>query len=604
MPALDPIVGNLGENRAKHLLRRLTYGYNKADVNAFASMNINTALNNLLSFTIPANPRSYTGEDWTNPANPPAPNEEDFRQEEALRTWWIGRMYEDNTALEKLTFFLHTIITTKRGVVGNSRFLYYQNQLFRRYLINDFTNTNPNFNRYNQFILKASLENSMLVFLDGRINERGRPNENFARELLELFTIGKGETRGIGDYTNYTENDIKEAAKVLTGWKTDPFFSRDPNFISANIDPDTGLPTGLVRVNNDGIAFLHDNTTKQVLGATIAPNPALLSPTGQPTPTSAEDEVRQLIAAIFNKRDTDNIALAAKYFVRRLYRFFVHWDITPQIEASIIVPLALQMQSEGFRIANVMRRLFASEHFFEFGVTSNNGQFDDKFGAMIKSPLDLTLGLMRYFRTLLNIPSHDSNYSAFYEKMGLMTRTLNEMGLDFLEPYDVAGYEPYHQAPNYNRNWITANSLANRYKFVKDLLDGNLGFTFDVYTDWARNQTLSEITDAMATAATTIAVGTPPTNIRLAKDLARHIAREFLPLFIENSELTEKRMNFFAFYHIRDIAGFNPNDPDSRFTAWLLGWGNPNPAIVESNARGPLKALLSSILQSPEYQLF
>ncbi|MCS6796176.1 MAG: hypothetical protein NZ516_09450, partial [Raineya sp.] len=70
------------------------------------------------------------------------------------------------------------------------------------------------------------------------------------------------------------------------------------------------------------------------------------------------------------------------------------------------------------------------------------------------------------------------------------------------------------------------------------------------------------------------------------------------------SEITDKRMNYFAFYHIRDIAGVNPNDPDSRFNAWVFGWNSNNPAVIESNARGPLKALLGAILQSPEYQLF
>jgi uncharacterized protein (DUF1800 family) len=599
MPALDPITGNLGENRAKHLLRRLTFGYSKADVNTFQGININTALNQLLSFTMPTPPRSFTGADWTNPANKPQANEEDFKQEEAFRIWWLGKMYEDNTAFEKLTFFLHTIITTKRGVVGNSRFLYYQNQLFRRYLFNDFTNTNPNFNRYHQLILKASLDNSMLIFLDGRTNEKGLPNENFARELLELFTLGKGETRGAGDYTNYTENDIREAAKALTGWKTDDFFNPASNINTATIDPDTGLPTGVVRVNQFGEAFLHDNTIKQVLGVNIIPNPALLTPTGQPTAASALDEVVQLINAIFNKRDTDNISLAAKYFVRRLYRFFVHHEITPAVETNIIVPLAFQMQSEGFRISGVMRRLFASEHFFEFGTSSNNGQFDDKFGAMIKSPLEVTLGLMRYFRSMLasQIPTHDSNYAGFYEKMSMMTGVLMEMGLDFLEPYDVAGYEPYHQAPNYQRNWITTNNLANRYKFVRDLFEGNLGFGVDVYA-WAKNTALSGITNTIATTPTVVG------GISVAKDLARHVAREFLPLYQENSEITEKRMNYFAFYHIRDIAGVNPNDPDARFNAWVFGWNSANPAIIESNARGPLKALLGAILQSPEYQLF
>ena len=83
----------------------------------------------------------------------------------------------------------------------------------------------------------------MLVYIDGRLNINQWPNENFAREMLELYSIGKGPQIGDGNYTNFTEQDIKEAARVLSGYKNDITFT--------NIDTDTNIPIGKLEL--DGI---------------------------------------------------------------------------------------------------------------------------------------------------------------------------------------------------------------------------------------------------------------------------------------------------------------------------------------------------------------
>lgn len=598
-----PQISTLNLAQAKHLLRRATFGANRAKIQSFVGLGIATAINNLTNspnFTMPPDPINENGVNWT--MTKPQPEEEDFKNEENIKAWWLSRMYEDDTALEKLTFFLHTIITTKRGVVGSSRFLYHQSKMFRQYLVNEFTNSgNPNFRNYKDFIREMILENSMLIFLDGRINEKGLPNENFARELFELFTLGKGETIGVGNYTNYTEDDIKEAARVLTGWTTDDYFSTNQAVTTPNLSAATGLPTGKAKTNTlaGGVefAYAHDNGTKTVLGRTIT------SPT-TPTPLSAYQEIVDLVEAIFAKRDAQGVLVACRYFVRRLYRFFVHHygenQLPASVENTIIIPLAQDMESNGFRIAPIVRNLLSSQHFYDMGALSDTSYAD---GAMVKSPLELVIGTLKYFDTgsLLSALPKPSGISAgnamdFYMKWGSINRQVLLTGLDFLEPYDVAGYEPYHQAPNYARNWITTNTLANRYNFIRNLFNSSNGWGFwvDVYA-WAKQ--FSEI-DALATQSEVIA------GIRVAKNFAKAIVAEFLTLFRENDELTDKRINYFAFYHIRDIAGVNPNDPDARYNAWVLGWTTSNPAIAESNARGPLRALLSAIMQSPEYQLF
>ena len=89
----------------------------------------------------------------------------------------------------------------------------------------------------------------MLVYIDGRLNINQWPNENFAREMLELYSIGKGPQIGDGNYTNFTEQDIKEAARVLSGYKNDITFT--------NIDTETNIPIGKLELNGTR-AILHD----------------------------------------------------------------------------------------------------------------------------------------------------------------------------------------------------------------------------------------------------------------------------------------------------------------------------------------------------------
>jgi uncharacterized protein (DUF1800 family) len=586
MPSLQPIAGALGVNRAKHLLRRLTYGTTKQQVNQYAGLSVQTALAQLLgNWIIPAHPLALP-DAWEE--NPPAggawvdkkteSTEKDFVLTNYFKWWWLGRMATDATAQEKLVFFLHTVITNKNEVGGGSRAMYWQNALFRQYLYNDFTNQNPKFNRYTQFIKKVCVDSSMLAFLDGRLNVAGRPNENFARELLELFTIGKGKTgNAAGDYGNYTETDIKEAAKALTGWDFNGDFH-----LATSLDPDTNLPTGKVK-GNDKTASEHDNTVKTLTSAFVStqfpspkiiPNPTLMAAgsNGQPTvatPASAADEISQLVDIIYAKEQ------AARYFCRKLVRFFVYWNITDQIENDIIAPLAATFMASGYRIRPVLEQLCSSSFFFD----ADTGNTDDKFGAIVKSPLEVTLGTLRYFETSFA----PLNSETLYKQMSSIESNMYGMGLDFLNPYDVAGYEPYHQAPFYNRNWITTNTLAIRYKFIRDFVKFENDWGFDVFA-WATNDA-----DLVAVATnSTIIDGMP-----YAFDLVKYVVGQFLPLPELTTEITQKRMNYFAKYHLGSYT----------FADWQTYWNQRN-GVGKPYVTEMLLLLLNAVLQSPEYQLF
>jgi uncharacterized protein (DUF1800 family) len=167
--------------------------------------------------------------------------------------------------------------------------LYYQNKLLRFFAFDKFIETPLNFK---SLAKKITVDNAMLKFLDGRLNVKDNPNENFAREFFELYTIGRGldganiEPAEEGDYGTFTEEDIQQSAKILSEFDVDNDFS--------TIDKETGLPFGKIK-GNGLIAKQQDNGIK-TLGhrfnnAVIQQNADLLVD-GEPTVESALDEIQ------------------------------------------------------------------------------------------------------------------------------------------------------------------------------------------------------------------------------------------------------------------------------------------------------------------------
>ena len=152
----------------------------------------------------------------------------DGRQMEAARDWWLERMLLSKRPLEeKLTLFWHGHLTTSNTGVYMSSALIRQNQLFRRHAAGN----------VGELILAVSKDPAMLRYLNNNANVKGRPNENYARELMELFTLGEG---------NYTEEDIKQAARALTGWTA----TGDGAFLFRKNQHDSGQKTFLTQTGN------------------------------------------------------------------------------------------------------------------------------------------------------------------------------------------------------------------------------------------------------------------------------------------------------------------------------------------------------------------
>ncbi|MEQ8364245.1 MAG: DUF1800 family protein [Cyclobacteriaceae bacterium] len=578
---LTELTTPLGLKRAAHLLHRATFGPTKDQIDLYANYTPAQAVNQLFGQTLPdpilpIDPE--TGTEWVLTGTTDA-NSGDRDLQEFFKGWLLGQMLSTGiapnlslaySARERVVFFMHTVLTAIQSKIDNSRSLYFQNQLFRQFALDKNLVATINFKELTK---KICVDNAMLRLLDGNLNVKGSPNENYARELHELYTIGRGLEGTLppvtdpGDYFLFKELDVQQAARVLSGWDIDTTFS--------NIDPDTNLPRGKVRgsVTN---ASAHDNTVKQFSerfgNITIEPDPLLLNGTNA-TEESALDEISQLIESIYAQPET------AKNICRRIYRYFVYHSIDTTLNDSVIQDMATTFTSNGFKLQPVLEELFKSTHFYEAAA----GVDDDNFGGIIKSPLDLMVGTHRFYN--VQLPDPVAAATEFYEKTNDMSRTISKMGMNFYEPFDVAGYDAYHQFPIYHRSWISTNYLTERYQFIRELADQMPGEGIDVVAFVQNNFTNATISDARLLIIE-LAKYLLPVNDNLTFD----------PAADDSSGLTAERMNYFltAFLKSPQI----DTDPEG---SWTFRWNNPVDMEVVTNQ---LKSLFNAMMQSPEYQLF
>ena len=552
---LDNFSGQLGKKNAAHLLRRATFGPSPQDIENFSTMTVSEALDELFqNVTTPLPPVDpLTSATWLNPAATGSNSgQEDLI--DYFMAWHLEQMRTSGTSIkERLVWFLHTHLPVRRSVVPYSEHLYYQNALFRYYAFGDFKT----------LFRKIVVDNAMMLFIDNATNDVDNPNENFAREMFELYSIGRGPQTEPGNYTNYTEDDIKAATRVLTGWEVTDQFDY--------LDPDTGIPSSKLKTVLSGateIANRHDKKAKIFSSLfqdkVIEPGELV---DGYATLEAAEAELDELIDMIFDQEET------ARFITRKIYRFFVYYEISPAVETNVIETLATDFRNSEYNLETLVRNLLSSQHFFD---TDNAPKGDNNQGALIKSPLEIIFGLSRMFE--IEFPTEVSTlYKTVYQE-GLLPIIENQ-GLPFYEPYDVAGFEAYFQFPNFNRNWITPYSLAYRYQFSVQITQGinaennPLNLQLD-FLDWVENS--GYISDAS-----------------IADTLVSGLSELLFPF-----PLSSERKEYFILTILLD--DLYPA------TYWTERWNayKSDPGSNESEIKGMLESLFHGLIQSPEYQLF
>lgn len=576
--ALPELTGPLGKKRAAHLLRRTVFGATISQIDQFAVLTPVQATNALYRQilpepALPINPVNSL--EWISTG--PIGEQMDGELQEYFKGWFIGQLLGSEVpankvlpyiARERIVLFLHTHFTTIQSKVNNSRALYYQNMLFRLFAL-DALNPDPLIN-FKTLTTKISVDNAMLILLDGILNVKGSPNENYGRELLELYSIGRGlegtlpPTTTPGDYFLFTEQDVQAAARVLSGWTTDGDFS--------TIDEDTLIPRGTVRGSITN-ASAHDSQPKvfseRFNNAVIQANPTLLE-NGNQTEASALDEIDQLVNLIYSNEAT------AKHICWKIYRFFVAAPHTTEqsllLDSTVIEEMKNVFISSNYKLQAVIENLVRSVHFYE----ASGVQTDDNFGGIIKSPIDLVLGTFRNFS--IPLPPMTTQPTEFYAATVEIMGHFHDMQFNFYEPYDVAGYEAYHQFPIFHRAWITPNSLARRYVFIRNLFTVSEPGMFKVNSyDYVNTNFNSVAADAKL-----LIMAIASYLLPLADQLS------FDDLTDDQATITSRRLNYFL---QRFLQSFDE-------VYWTTRW-NEGAADLDEQ----LSYLFNALLQSPEYQL-
>jgi uncharacterized protein (DUF1800 family) len=270
----------------------------------------------------------------------------DRQQVREMQQWWLKRMIETPRPLEeKMTLFWHGHFATSYRTIEDSYHMFQQNQLFRTHAVGN----------YGKLLYEIIRDPAMIAYLDNNDSRKGKPNENLARELMELFSLGVG---------NYTEKDIKEGARALTGYT---FYDDEFTFQKQN----------------------HDDGGKTILGR------------------SGKLDGDGFVSAIL-----ENPA-CSKYMAAKLYRYFVADLPTGRIAIdkpaqSVIRELAATMVANKYNIKPVLKKLFLSEHFYEQALMNEQ----------IKSPAELVVGGVRS----LNTPVRD--LGVLVDAMNLMGQNI------------------------------------------------------------------------------------------------------------------------------------------------------------------------------------
>ena len=190
--------GQFGAPQAERLLWRSGFGPRRGEAAALAKLGLDGAVEKLLK---PGAERLVGRPPHDSKGRPLAPADAWGHD----HTWWLDRMVRTSRPLtERMTLVWHDWFATSNDGVGSQKLMLRQNDLFRRHAVGSFE----------QLLLDVTKDPAMLKWLNGTENRKGSPNENYAREMMELFTLG-------ADRGAYTERDVREQARALTGWQND-----------------------------------------------------------------------------------------------------------------------------------------------------------------------------------------------------------------------------------------------------------------------------------------------------------------------------------------------------------------------------------------------
>ena len=381
-----------------HLLRRAGFGAPRDELEERLARGYDATVEDLLNFGDPRN----------------LPDDVLMRYHEeildrdirsAAAAYWIYRMVTTSSPLqEKVALFWHGVFATGYAKTNQAPSLLNQIDMFRRHGLG----------RLDTLLVELSKDPAMIIWLDNNENHKGAINENYARELLELFSMGIG---------NYTEQDIKECARAFTGWTL-----ANAEYMAARAQKDSIWPYGRIAWHFGYRDYDHDDEEKTFMGETGRFN--------------GED----IVEIIARQQAT------ARFIARHLYDFFVadeapvpQWPDTPPVDPEAIDILVDAYFESDHHIGSMLRVLFTSDFF----------KSEDAWSARVKSPAELVVGTMRLTGGVAR-PSLD---------MLELAPLAGFMGQELLNPPSVEGW---HEGAE----WINSGAMVERVNFAaKQLRD-------------------------------------------------------------------------------------------------------------------------------------
>ena len=376
-----------------HLARRAGFGATRAELEEYASKGYEAVVEELLN---PGDPQVIP-DDILRRRQP-----EIHEQRSGPPALWVYRMIGTRCPLEeKLALFWHSVFATGNGKNNNLMSSMNQLEMFRRYGLG----------RFDELLVQLSRDPAMIVWLDNQTNHNGAINENYGREILELFSMGVG---------SYTEDDIKECSRAFTGWTLG-----NAEYLALRTANNSVWPYSRIAWHFDYQPEDHDDGEKTFLGE----------------------------SGRFNGEDVVEIICrqpaTARFIARHLYSFFVadevpvpQWSYTPARDPDAIEELSVAYMSSGHDIRSMLRVLF------------NSGFFKSARYSRVKSPAELVIGTLRMTGEFREGPD-----PAIYSVPG----EAGVMGQTLLNPPSVEGWHT-------GVEWINSGALVDRVNFAADHL--------------------------------------------------------------------------------------------------------------------------------------
>lgn len=382
-------------DRVAHLLRRFGLGASEAEVDYYSKGGLSGAIDSLINY-------EQIDEGFDVPLDIFKAGKQNRVNVIGVQAWWVFRLLATRRPFqEKMTLFWHNHFATSAAKVAAPLLMYQQNETLRQYASA----------RFQDLLLNVSKDPAMLLWLDNEYNVKGKANENFAREVMELFTLGIG---------HYSEKDIQESARAFTGWglrrlrKDDETLGKDRAAIF------------FFREN------LHDDGEKSFMG------------------NRGNFNGDDIIGILCGNPQT------AHFLTKKMWTWFGYPDPEPEL----IDRLAKDWYSHGLDVKYLARKMMESEELYS----------DRAARAVYKNPVDFVIAPMRQLgigpQLVAAVKGAETIDGQSRAVIGAAQQALKAQGMTLLFPPDVSGWSP-------GQAWVTSATMVERIEFGNMLYGTN-----------------------------------------------------------------------------------------------------------------------------------